>query len=475
MEARAIKPEVHRLRAQNLVGGQWQPAGGAREGDSINPANGREIGGFAAGAAADARQATDAARLAFERGGLSHDPARRAELLLRWAERLEKRGDLAHLLTLENGKVLAQSRHEIATAIACVRHHAGQLLQPAAASGAAPAAGVVAILVPWHAPVALLVASLAPALAAGCCAVVKPARQSAQVTAAVIGELAAVEGLPAGVVNLVSETGQEVARELVASRGVDVLCFTGSQETGRKMAQAAAPSAKRLLFDLTRKSCSLVFADIDMQAVAGQLAAAALVAAGQHNGAPRRILVHASRFGEARAALKRALEQVVVGAGDRAGCGMGPLIDASALVAVGVRTEQALARCDEVLLHGRRAGGDLADGYFLSPTLVAESDCTGASALEDIYGPFVSIGRFEEDGEAVACANAMRMARSVSVWTGDPARVQRLARALRNDSVLVNRHDWLAPGSAERGGDSMAHRGRQGCGSLADFLATPRQ
>jgi acyl-CoA reductase-like NAD-dependent aldehyde dehydrogenase len=468
VEARAIGREAGRLRALNLIGGQWQQAGGAREGDSINPANGRELGAYAAGGAADARQAIGAARRAFERGGLSPDPGRRAVLLLRWAERLARRGDLAHLLTLENGKVLAQSQHEIATAIGCLRHHARALMK--AAAGAAPAdaaqpAGVVAVLASWHAPVALLIASLAPALAAGCCAVVRPARQSAQVAAAVVGELAAVEGLPSGVVNLVSEAGQEVTRELVASGSVDIVCFTGSQETGRKLAQAAAPGAKRLLFDLARKSCSLVFPDVDLRAVAGQLAAAALVAAGQHSGAPRCILVHASRFEQAKSALKRALEQVIVGAGDRAGCGMGPLIDAAALVAAGVRTEQALARCDEVVLRGRRAGGELADGYFLSPTLVAERDCSGMFSHAEIYGPFISIVPFEEEGGAVACANAMRMARSVSIWTGDARRVGRLARALRNDSILVNRHDWLAPGGM--------HPGHAARGALSDFLIAP--
>lgn len=467
MEARAVGLAVERLRALNLIGGHWQHAGGAREGDSINPATGRELGIFAAGGAADARQAIGEARRAFERGGLSPDPAQRALLLLRWADRLLKRRDLAHLLTLENGKVLAQSQHELSTAIACLRHHAGELMK--AADGArAPAAsqpaGVVAILVSWHAPVASLIASLVPALAAGCCAVVRPARQSAQVAAAVIGELGAVEGLPSGVVNLVSEAGQEVTRELVASRSVDIVCFTGSHEVGRKMAQAAAPSAKRLLFDLARKSCSLVFPDIDVQIVAGQLAAAALVAAGQHSSAPRCILVHASCFDRAKSALKHALERVTVGAGDRAGCGMGPLIDASALVAVGVRTEQALARCDEVVLHGRRAGGELADGYFLSPTLVVERDSTRMSSHEEICGPFISIVPFEDDGDAVACANAVRMARSVSIWTGDVGRVQRLARAIHNDSILVNRHDWLVPGG---GNMYPGHAAR--CG-LSDFM-----
>lgn len=473
MEARAPAGGGPRLRALNLIGGQWQAADAAREGDSINPANGREIGSFAAGEAADARQAIDAARSAFERGGLSPDPAQRAALLLRWADRLARRGDLAHLLTLENGKVLAQSRQEIAAAIACVRQEAGRLLQAADAgiisASASQPAGVVAILVPWDAPVALLVASLAPALAAGCSAVVKPARQCAQVIAAVIGELAAVEGLPQGVVNVVSETGQQVACELVASRGVDILCFTGGRETGRRMAQAAAPSAKRLLFDLAGKSCSLVFSDVDMHVMAGKLATAGLIAAGQHSAAPRRILVHASCFDQAKAALKRALGQVIVGAGDDPGCGMGPLIDASTLVAVGVRTERALERCGEVVLQGRRAGGELSDGYFLSPTLVVERAGADASSAEEIYGPFISMGRFEEDNEAVACANAMRMARSVSVWTGDSARAQRLVRALRNDGILVNRHDWLAANGAA-GGASIAPRG-----TLSDFLASPRQ
>ena len=473
MEAGAPAGAVPRLRALNLIGGHWLAADAAREGDSINPANGREIGRFAAGEAADARQAIDAARRAFERGSLSRDPAQRAALLLRWADRLARRGDLAYLLTLENGKVLAQSRQEIAAAIARLRHEAGKLLQAAGAgtisASVSQPAGVVAILVPWDAPVALLVASLAPALAAGCSAVVKPARQCAQIIAAVIGELAAVEGLPQGVVNVVSETGHQVAGELVASRDVDILCFTGGRETGRRIAQAAAPSAKRLLFDLAGKSCSLVFSDVDMHVMAGKLTTAALIAAGQHSAAPSRILVHASCFDQAKAALKRALGQVIVGAGDDLGCGMGPLIDVSALVAVGVRTEQALQRCGEVVLQGRRAGGELSDGYFLSPTLVVERAGVDASSAEEIYGPFISIGRFEEDNEAVACANAMRMARSVSVWTGDPARAQRLVRALRNEGILINRHDWLAVDGAA-GGGSIAPRG-----TLSDFLASPRQ
>jgi betaine-aldehyde dehydrogenase len=458
------------LRALNLIDSQWQGTLGARTGDSVNPASGQEIGSFAAGGRADAQQAIAAARRAFERGAWSHDATLRVRILLGWAERLARRGDLAHLLTLENGKVLAQSRRELAVAIAGLRRHAGQLRYLSGRGGSAPLpgapAGVAALIVPWHAPLALLVGSLAPALAAGCTAVVKPAPQSAQIVAALIGEFCALEELPAGVVNLVSETGHEVERELVRSSDVDVLCFTGSQETGRKIMRAAG--TKKLLLDLAGKSCCVVFADVDMGAVARKLAAAATVAAGQHCSAPRRILVHTSRFDEAKAALRDALGQVVVGAGEQPGCGMGPLIDAPALVAAGVRTEQALDRCDEVILRGGRRGGALANGYFLSPTLVAQRDCAAASTHDDIFGPFVALGQFDADSEALACVNRMCQLHSVSLWTGAPARVQPLVQALHHDRVRINHHNWLAP----RAGRAL-QRGQCPQCALLDFIDMP--
>jgi betaine-aldehyde dehydrogenase len=307
-------------------------------------------------------------------------------------------------------------------------------------------AGVVGMIVAWHAPVALLVGALAPALAAGCTVVVKPAPQCAQVIAAVIGELAALDGFPAGVVNLVCETGHEAAKELVASPEVDIVRFAGSQETARKLALVAEPSAKKLLLDVGRKSCCLVFEDTDVSALAPRLAAAAIIAAGQHSSAVQRVLVHASRFEEAKSAFKYALAQVVVGAGDTAGSAMGPLIDAAALVAVGVRTEQALGHCDEIVLRGKRLGGALANGYFLSPTLVVQRDGTAQTGQDEIFGPFVALGRFEDDGDAVQAANGMPFAHAVSVWTADPARATRVGQALRHESVWINDHDRLVCG-----------------------------
>jgi betaine-aldehyde dehydrogenase len=467
------------LRALNLIDGRWQPAARGRQGDSLNPATGQEIGSFAASLRADAQQAIAAARGAFERGDWSHNAELRRSVLLEWADRLARRTDLAQLLTLENGKVLAQSRREIAAGIAELRLY-GSLAPRIPEQHDADSyctvlrepAGVAALIVPWQAPVSTLIRSLAPALTAGCTAVIKPAPQSAQITAAVIGELTRVAGVPRGVVNLVSETGNEVAKELVASGAIDVIRFSGSYETGKKIAVAAAPTMKKLLLDLSGKSCCLVFADVDVDKIAAQLAAAAMITSGQQASAARRILVHASRYQETKAALKRALEQIVIGAGDAPGCGMGPLIDAPALVSVGIRTEQALESCDEVLLRGRRLGGALADGFFLSPTLITKRDWPAYSCEEEILGPVVALGQFEDDSEAVALARNMPFALSASVWTEDPVRALRVARSLHNEMVWINDHDKLARAAEARDDYHGRHGRRRGYQGVLDYLDT---
>jgi len=207
---------------------------------------------------------------------------------LEWADRLEARsGDLATLLTLENGKAIGQSRGEMAGAISEIRYYAGLARHiPGHVLEVEPGmfstmirepAGVAGIIVPWNAPAVLLVRSLAPALAAGCTAVVKPAPQTTIFTAAMLRELGEVAALPNGVVNLVGETGHAIAETLAASPQVDVLSFTGSTATGKKIMIAAAETMKKLSLELGGKSCCLVFPDADIAAVAPKLAAAATI------------------------------------------------------------------------------------------------------------------------------------------------------------------------------------------------------
>ncbi len=469
------------FNALNLIDGEWRPALSGRIANSVNPANQEIVGTFAAGDAADADMAIAAARRAFEQPSWAQNPRLRQNVMLAWADRLERRiEELAQLLTRENGKVIGQSRGEIAGSVSEIRYYAGLTryipghvfeVEPGVYSTLLKEpAGVAGLIIPWNAPAILLIRSLTPALAAGCTVVIKPAPQTALITAEIIRELHGVSGLPKGVVNLVAETGHEIAQTLVASPEVDVISFTGSSDTGKKIMAAAAPTMKKLSLELGGKSCCVVFPDVDIAGVAPQLAAAATIISGQQCTAARRVLVHASRYDEMKAALKAAFEKIVIGPGTQAGAQMGPLIDAAALKRVGSRIEETLDTCDDVIVRGRRLDGDLADGFFLSPTLVAHSDTSAFFCQEEIFGPLVVLEKFESEKEAVARANHTEYGLSASVWTQDGARALRIARALRNGTVWINDHNKLFA-EAETGGYRRSGLGRlHGYDALIDFV-----
>src|SRR5574343_373046 len=371
--------------AELLVDGRWMPASQGVEAPSLDPANGNEIGRFSVATPADAQAAIMAARRAFEMHAWSQSPRLRQNVMNEWASRLERKAEaLAQLLTLENGKVITQSRGEVAGAISEIRYYAGLArsiqghvleVEPGVFSTMLKEpAGVAGIIVPWNAPVILLIRSITPALAAGCTCVVKPAPQSALITAAVIKELADVTGLPPGVVNLVSELGHEVAQLLTTAPDVDVISFTGSNLTGQRIMAAAAPTMKKLSLELGGKSCCLVFDDVDVARIAPQLAAAATIISGQQCTAARRVLVHASRYEAMKTALAGALSSLVVAPGDTAGAQVGPLIDSASRDRVDAQIARALDEADDVLLRGGRPGGALACGSYLTPTLVAHRD-----------------------------------------------------------------------------------------------------
>ena len=385
-------------QALHLIDGRWQGASAKATRASINPADQSEIGRYADGTADDASAAIAAARAAFERPEWAQSPRLRQQAMLQWADRLQARAEeLAQLLTRENGKVLAQSRGEIGGAISEIRYYAGLARHIAGhVLEAEPGvfstmlkepAGVAGLIVPWNAPVVLLIRSLAPALAAGCTAVIKPAPQSALITAAVIVELDGVAGLPKGVVNLVSESGHAVARALVASPGVDVLSFTGSNATGQRIMADAAPTMKRLSLELGGKSACLVFDDVDVASVATQLAAAATIISA--SSAPRRAqgagACVALRRNESRARPSpRCARRRARRCGRRAGGGA--LIDSASLERVGQRIDEAMDAADEVVLRGKRGEGALQGGFFLTPTLVAHRDTDAFFVQEEISG-----------------------------------------------------------------------------------------
>ncbi len=468
------------LEAKQLIAGAWRDAEGGTRGSSINPADASPIGQYAAGGRADAQAAIAAARRAFDRPDWAQAPRLRQQVMLQWADALERKADeLARLLTLENGKVLAQSHGEIGGAISEIRYYAGLArfipghvfeVEPGVFSTLLKEpAGVAGLIIPWNAPVVLLIRALTPALAAGCTVVIKPAPQAALITAAVVAELHAVAALPSGVVNLVSEAGHEIAQELVSSADVDVISFTGSNATGARIMAAAAPTMKKLSLELGGKSACLVFEDVDVERIAPQLAAAATIISGQQCTAARRVLVHASRYEAMKTALANALSALIVARGDAPGAQIGPLIDLASRDRVDAQIERAMAEADEVVLRGRRPNGTLTKGSFLTPTLLAHRDTGAFFVQEEIFGPLVVIEKFEDERDAVARANHSDYGLSASVWTHDGARALRVARALRNGTVWINDHNKLFA-EAETGGYRRSGLGRlHGFDALIDF------
>ncbi|ANJ55422.1 aldehyde dehydrogenase family protein [Pseudomonas silesiensis] len=466
------------MQSQHFIDGQWTATD--RWTDSLDPANGELIGCFADGGEAEAEAAVAAAARAFNDPQWAQNPRLRQQLLLEWAAGLTARQEqLAQLLTRENGKALAQSRGEIGGAISEIlyyaglaRHNPGHMLEVAPgefSSMLREPAGVAGLIIPWNAPAVLLVRALAPAIAAGCTVVIKPAPQTALFNAAMLEPLFALPGLPAGAVNLFTESGHAGAAHLVASPRVDVLSFTGSTATGQRIMRDCAATMKKLSLELGGKSCCLVFEDADIAAIAPKLAAAATIISGQQCTAARRVLVHASRFAEMKTALSAALGRIRLGNGLDPATNMGPLIDWQSRDNVERRIGEALDSCDEVLLAGGRPQGELGNGAFLAPSLIAHRDSSAFFCQEEIFGPLLVLESFEDEAEAVARANHTEFGLSASVWTGQGARAWRVARALRNGTVWLNDHNKLFA-EAETGGYRKSGLGRlHGVDALLDF------
>lgn len=470
------------LKALNYIDGQWLNSTGSQTSNSTNPANGTILGTLVESTREDAQSAIAAAKRAFECTLWAHNAKDRQSVLLEWADRLEQRPELAKLLTDENGKVHTQARGEMAFAISEIRYYSGlarhipgqfQEVEPGAYSATLrEAAGVAGLIIPWNAPVILLIRALAPALAAGCSVVIKVAPETALILSEVMRELVEIDQLPAGVVNILHETGHEASQEIVTSADVDVLSFTGSNSTGQRIMAAAAPSMKKLSLELGGKSCCLVFPDVDIKTTASRLATAATIISGQQCTAARRILVHASIYDRMKDAIVEAFAALNVAPGNDPAAQIGPLISARALDNYLNQVNRAIDACDEVLLPGGRLGGDLSTGFFVAPTVVAHNDSNAFFCQDEIFGPFVVLERFENERDAVQKANNTLYGLSASVWTNDGDRGLRIARALRNGTVWINDHNRMFA-EAETGGYRQSGIGRlHGYEGLGDFLET---
>ncbi len=460
--------------ARHFIAGEWVAEGPL--GDSLNPADLTVLGQAHGGTAALADQACAAARDAFYQTDWAENPRARAAALFAVADALEAAKDeIADLVVAENGKIRAEALGETMAAASETRYYAGltrnirgttqEVLPGQLSLFTREAAGVAAVIVPWNAPVTLLMRSLAPALAAGCTTVVKPAMQVPLAHARIMEAIA--PHLPIGVLNSVNETGSEVGQALVASPHVDVISFTGSSRTGAAIMAAAAPSLKRVGLELGGKAPAVVCADADLDLAVKELCHGSIAMAGQICVAAARFLVHESIADDFASRMADAYRTLRVGPGSDPASEMGSLIDMDNQARVMRLIEQAGDEGRMIL-----KGGPLDKGAFLTPTLFAIDDVTSPLVQEELFGPIVSVETWGDEAEAIAKANATPYGLAASVFTTNGERALRLSRKIRAGTVWVNSHLRLFA-EGETGGFGRSGFGRlHGPEGFNDFLET---
>jgi aldehyde dehydrogenase (NAD+) len=321
--------------------------------------------------------------------------------------------------------------------------------------------GVVAAIIPWNSPVASALWKLGPVLATGCTVVLKPAEE-APLTALRLGELGLAAGVPEGVINVVTGSGEVVGAALSAHPGIDKVAFTGSLETAQHVIRASAGNIKRLSLELGGKSPNIVFADADLEAAAQGAANAVFMNSGQICSAGSRLFVERpiyDEFVERVAAVSRAM---VVGSGRDPQTQIGPLVSAAQLDTVAHYLEVGQRQGAQILSGGSRlTGADYADGYFVPPTVFRDVTDTMTIARDEIFGPVLAALAFDTLDEVAARANAVPGGLAGGIWTRDGSRAHRLARMLRAGTVWINCYQVMDP-AMPFGGYGVSGYGREG-------------
>jgi phenylacetaldehyde dehydrogenase len=446
-----------------LVDGAWLAPEGAELLDVLDPATERLLTRVPQAGPAEIEAAVAAARRAHEDrrwSGLS--PHDRSRVLHRVSDLIEERlEELAILETRDNGKPIERSRADTATAARVFRYYAGA---PSRLTGTVvpvdggahhvyttlEPVGVAALILPWNFPIMTASFKLAPALAAGCAVVVKPAEQT-PLTMLRLAAICTEAGVPAGVVNVLTGDGR-VGAALTAHPDVDKVSFTGSTEVGRKVMTAASADFKRLTLELGGKSPNIVFEDADLDAAVLTAMRASFGHSGQMCTAGSRLLVQRSILEEATARLAAAVRDVALGDGLAGGVTVGPLVSEEQRQQVLGYIEQGRAEGATVAVGG---GVPEREGYYVEPTLFTGVTNTMTIAREEIFGPVVGIIPFDDEDEAVAIANDTHYGLAAGVWTRDLSRAHRMGRRLRAGTVWVNTYNLFDPALSFGGvGDS---------------------
>jgi succinate-semialdehyde dehydrogenase / glutarate-semialdehyde dehydrogenase len=474
------------MKTLHCIAGRWQAAQDGRQFEVRNPADESLIATIADGGAADARLAADAAAQALP-AWKARPPRERCLILKKWQALIERDIEpLAELISREQGKPLGEARGEVAYAAGYVEWFAEEGVRAHGEVIAAPvtskrfivlreAVGVVAVVTPWNFPAAMIARKIAPALAAGCTVVAKPAEDTPLTSLALV-QLAEEAGVPAGVLNIVAasrERTPEVVGEWLADGRVRKISFTGSTPVGKFLARESAGTLKKLSLELGGNAPFIVFEDADIDAAVEGLMAAKFRNGGQTCVSPNRVYVHQAvheRFVDKLAARVGALR---VGPASWPQAEIGPMINARAVDKIERHVNDAIAKGAKAVVGGQRIRNEVASGpNYYAPTVLTGATKDMALSCEETFGPVVPIFRFAAEDEVIAESNDTPFGLAGYFYSNDVKRIWRVASALETGIVGVNEGAIAAP-SAPFGGVKESGYGREGSHwGLDDYLHT---
>ncbi|SPC16385.1 NAD-dependent succinate-semialdehyde dehydrogenase [Cupriavidus taiwanensis] len=472
------------LRSQNLIDGQWRDASLGMRFAVTDPATAETFASVADSDAGDASLAVDAAAAAFP--AWSRRPAReRAQLLKRWhALILAHEDDLARIISTEQGKPLKEARGEVQYGASYVEWFAEEATRICGdiVAEAVPGrkllvlkepVGVVAAITPWNFPLAMIARKIAPALAAGCTVVAKPAEDT-PLTALALAGLAQQAGMPKGVVNIVTASREHtpgVVDAWLADSRVRKVTFTGSTPVGKHLARESAATLKKLSLELGGNAPFIVFDDADLDAAVDGLMASKFRNGGQTCVCPNRVYVHDTVHDAFVERLAQRVGALHVGPATEDAAQIGPMINARAVDKIARHVEDAVARGARVVTGGKRVRRADGPNYY-APTVLVGATPAMALSCEETFGPVAPIFRFRDEADVIRDANDTPFGLAAYFYSSDVRRIWRVAQALETGMVGIN-EGAIAAEAAPFGGVKESGYGREGSRhGLDDYMHT---